>query len=58
MDFSRIITMGVIVGITTLIKDLFFPDINLFISVFTTLLSVIIGYFLGGKLSRNKTAEN
>lgn len=57
MDLNRIITLGVIVGITTLIKDLFFPDINVSISVFITLLSVLIGYFLGVKLFPTKTTK-
>lgn len=58
MNLKRAMIIGIIVGITTLIKDLFFSDINISIAVLITVLSVLIGYFIGVKLYPAKTDKD
>ncbi|ARK21812.1 hypothetical protein [Sporosarcina ureae] len=49
-NLGRALFAGIFVGMISFIKELFFPELNSFISIALMVVAALIGYSLGNKI--------
>jgi len=54
---DRVIVASVFLGVVVFVKEYFFPNIHVLISLIINALAVLIGYLVGDKIHDHKNKE-
>lgn len=49
-NLGRALFVGLFVGITSFIREFFFPNMNSLLSIFLIMVAALIGYWIGNKI--------